>query len=245
MTTLLFYEKPVIIDRNVHRDLRLKLQSSGFRYAAKTNSIPLAAVEFAMVCHEYPIVFILDEGDGGVPVALTGLRDNENLSVRADGKWDGVYIPAFVRRYPFVLQIDDSAEESRVLIDSAADGFGAPDGERLFAEDGANTPLLNGMLDLLNEYRAFTSQTTVMVKHLRKLDLLIPRVVNATLNNGATISMDGFHVVDEARLNALADADLLELARTGHLSSIYAHLISLPNLQKLLERLERLTAIAA
>jgi len=240
MTTLMFYKNPVAIDRAAHRDLRVKLQAKGFSYATATNSIPLAAVEFANACHEYPIVFVTDDKDGGVPVALTGLRANENLFVNDESAWDAAYIPAFVRRYPFVLQGNEDSEEFGVLIDAQADGYGAEDGERLFAEDGSESPMLKEMLELLNQYRAYTQQSGLLMKQLRKLDLLIPRMINVTTRNGGTLTMDGFSVVDEQRLNELGDADLLALARSGHLASIYAHLISLSNIQKLLVRLEQI-----
>lgn len=244
MSTLMFYKNPIAIDRTMHKDLRLKIQAKGFSYAALTNSIPLAAIEFAGACHEYPIVFVTDDNDGGIPVALTGLRENENLFVGAEGLWDAAYIPAFVRRYPFILQGDGNSSEYGVLIDAEADGFGADDGERLFDEDGKDTAMLTGMLEMLNQYRAYTQQTSTLVQQLRKLDLLIPRVINAVTQQGATFTMDGFSVVDEQRLNALSDTDLLALARNGSLASIYAHLISLSNIQKVLGRLDRLAMAA-
>lgn len=240
----MFYKNPVAIDRATHRDLRYKSQAKGFSYAACANSIPLAAVEFASACLDYPIVFVTDDQQGGIPVALTGLRDNENLFVTAAGQWDAGYIPAFVRRYPFVLQGDENCEEFGVLIDAEADGFGKEDGERLFAEDGTDTAMLTGVLELLSQYRAHTQQTSSFVQQLRKLDLLIPRVINAVTKKGATFTMDGFSVVDGERLNSLGDADLLALARSGHLASIHAHLISLSNIQKILVRLERVAAPA-
>ena len=239
MTTLMFYKKPVAIDRVAHRDLRFKSLKDGYAYAASCNSIPLAAIEFPAACHDYPIVFITDDQEGGVPVALTGLRDNENLLVGADGKWDAAYIPVFVRRYPFVLQGNDDSSELVVMIDEQASGVGAEDGERLFAEDGKETPMLNEMLELLNQYRAYTQQSATLVRHLRKLDLLIPREVKAVTSQGATFSMNGFSVVDEQRLMALSDGDLLGLARNGSLASIYAHLISISNIHNLMRRLEK------
>jgi hypothetical protein len=239
MTTLMFYKRPVALDRAIHRDLRIKLQANGFSFAAATNCLPLAAVEFAHACQEYPIVFVTDGSDGGIPVALTGLRDSENLFVTAHRQWDGAYVPAFVRRYPFVLQGDENSSEFGVLIDAAADEFGAGDGERLFSEGGADTPMLTEMLEFLHQYRLHTHQTGMFVKQLRRLDLLIPRVINGVTQAGAPFAMDGFSVVDEQRLHALNDAHLLALARDGHLACIHAHLISLSNIQKLLARLER------
>jgi hypothetical protein len=244
MSTLMFYNKPVAIDRVTHRDLRMKFLAKGYSYAAKTNSVPLASVEFSTACHEYPIVFVTDEQGGGIPLALTGLRDSENLFVNAEGQWDAAYIPAFVRRYPFVLQGSQDSEQFSVLIDSEADGFGAEDGERLFTEDGADSEMLTNVVNLLDNFRTYTAQTNELVKLLIKLDLLIPRMVNVTNQKGETFTLDGFSVVDEERLNALSDADLLGLARNGALAAIYAHLMSLPNIQKVMARLERILPAA-
>jgi hypothetical protein len=238
MSTLMFYKKPVTIDRVTHRDLRFKPLAKGYSYAAKTNSIPVVAAEFVDVCREYPIVFVTDQHGGGVPLVLTGLRDSENLFVNAEGHWDNTYVPAFVRRYPFVLQGDEDSERFGVMIDEEADGYAAEDGERLFAEDGTESEMLNGILELLNNFRTHTAQTTNMVKHFVELDLLIPRMVSVNTQKGETFTLDGFSVINEERMNALTDIELLALARNGHLACIYAHLISLPNIQKIAARLE-------
>ncbi len=240
MSAPLFYKKPIVIDRNTHRDLKLKFQPSGFKYAALTNSVPVTSPEFAVACQEYPIVFVTDNNGGGMPVVLTGLRNDENLFVDSEGKWDGHYIPIFVRRYPFVLQPGSNKGEFSVLVDSEADGFNAEDGQRLFSEDGTNTPLLDSVLEILNQFSSATEYTAAFVRQLRKLDLLTVRAVSAKTADGNTVQMSGFSVVDDVKLNALNDADLLSLTRAGHLAGIYAHLISLSNIQKLIARVERI-----
>ncbi|MET3106041.1 hypothetical protein AAKU67_000518 [Oxalobacteraceae bacterium GrIS 2.11] len=242
MSSLILYKKPIAIDRNTHRELKIKFQPKGFDYAATTNSVPVTTGEFGIACLEYPIVFVTDEEDGGLPIALTGLRDNENLFVGQDGSWDASFVPVFVRRYPFVLQEGTTPGSFSVLVDAEADGFDAADGQRLFNEDGSNAPMLDSVLEMLNHFSASTEHTMGFVKQLRKLDLLTPRAINATTAQGKSLQMNGFSVVDEAKLSALSDADLLSLTRNGYLGSIYGHLISLNNIQKLLARLERISA---
>jgi hypothetical protein len=237
MSAPLFYKKPIVVDRNTHRNLKLTFQPCGFKYASMTNSVPVTTPEFAVACQAYPIVFITDSNDAGMPVVLTGLRNDENLFVDVDGKWDGHYIPIFVRRYPFVLQPGAKKGEFSVLVDSEAEGYNAEDGQRLFNEDGSNTPLLNNVLEILNQFSNATEHTVAFVRQLRKLDLLTARGISAKTKDGTTIQMNGFSVVDEVKLNALNDADLLSLTRAGHLAGIYAHLISLSNIQKLVARI--------
>lgn len=235
----MFYKKPIVIDRVAHRHSRFQFLAKAYSYASKSNSIPVTTVEFGVACLEYPIVFILDDNGSGIPVALTGLREDENIFVNAEGNWDANYVPAFVRRYPFILQSNPDNTEFNVLIDSEADGFEAESGERLFNDDGSNSPLLSNVIELLEQFRVYADHTAEFVKELRQLDLLMPRVVNATTHDGENFQMNGFSVVDEARLNALSDADLLKISRNDYLAGIHSHLISLSNIQRLMSRFEK------
>ena len=101
MTTLLFYKKLIGIDREAHRNTLFKMIENDQEYAKSHYSYPAAVVEFGQASLEYPIVFAMDGEVGGMPMVITGLRENENLFISANKKWDAAYIPAFVRRYPF------------------------------------------------------------------------------------------------------------------------------------------------
>ena len=243
MSTYIFYKKPEIVDRQIHRQTRLKLQANGFNFASVTNSVPITSFEFSQACQEYPIVFAMDELGGGVPLALLGLRDAENLFIGKEGQWDGYYIPAFVRRYPFILQNGAAKGEFTLLIDTEAEGFNAPDGEMLFNEDGSNSAMLNTAMEMMNQFNSAADVTAGFVRKLRELDLLTPRTINVTTAQGQSFGMTGFSAVDEAKLATLSDADLLSLTRSGYLFGIYAHLISLSNIQKLMLRVDRLVAV--
>ena len=68
-------------------------------------AVPLSFTEFSVACRDLPIAFV--SGDGGgtyVPMAVLGLENQQNLFVAKDNSWDdGVYLPAYVRRYPFCM----------------------------------------------------------------------------------------------------------------------------------------------
>jgi len=246
LATLLFYQKPVQLNVDVHRDARLGGLAGNFSFSTETNSIPLAAVEFFDTAREYPIVFTGQEGGAFFPIALMGVRQNENLFVSTEGKWEGRYIPAFVRRYPFVLAEKQDADDFNVYLDEAYAGFNAADGERLFTDSGEHTPLLKQALEFLSTYQGEIKRTRLFVERLQALDLLIPRVLEVVRKDQAPMVLQGFSVVDEGRLMALGDAQLLELARSGLLAWIYAHLMSLGNVTELASRLDaRLAASPA
>jgi len=238
MATLLFYERPVPLNVDVHLRARLGSLGANAGFAVQTNSIPLAAVEFIDTAREYPIAFTGKEGGALFPIALVGVRHNENLFVNPDNRWDGRYIPAFVRRYPFVLAEKQGADDFNVYIDEAYPGFNAADGERLFTDQGEHAPLLQQALEFLGTYQGEITRTRQFVERLQALDLLIPRVLEVVRNNEPPMVLQGFSVVDEQRLAALSDADLLSLAREGYLALIYAHLGSLGNVSRLSERLD-------
>jgi len=238
LATLLFYQRPVPLNADVHRNARLGPSDGNFTFCAKTNSIPLAAVEFFDAAREYPVAFTGTPGGQFFPIALVGVRQNENLFVGADGRWQGRYVPAFVRRYPFVLAEKQSAEDFNVYLDEAYPGFGAPGGERLFTDKGEHTPLLKSALEFLSTYQGEIRRTRLFVERLQALELLVPRVLEVVREGQAPVVLRGFSVVDEQRLQALDDAKLLDLARSGLLAWIHAHLMSLANVSNLAQRLD-------
>lgn len=236
MTTLMFYEKPVGLDREAHKNKKIAPSSSGFKFASKTNSIVLACVEFVEAAKEYPIVFAKVSDDSAVPVALVGLRNDENVFVDADGKWDARYIPAFVRRYPFVLAEGDK-NQFTVCVDEAYAGFGETDGQAMFDEKGENTPFLQNALDFLNNYQAQLVATQNFVKTLQKHDLLEEMNANVAMASGEEYRMGGLLVVNEKKLKALAPKKIVDLFQSNDLAWIYAHLMSLGNMNRLADRM--------
>ena len=172
-----------------------------------------------------------------LPIAILGVRQNENLFVSAEGQWEGRYVPAYARRYPFVLAEKPDAEDFDVYLDEAFPGFGAADGERLFTDAGAHAPLLVQVLAFLSTYQGEIKRTRIFVDRLQALGLLIPRVIEVARPNQQPTVLQGFSLVDEVRLMSLPDAELLGLARSGLLAWIHAHLMSLGNVSALAERL--------
>jgi hypothetical protein len=246
MTILNFYEKPAVLDRTLHRNLRLKASPNGFTFAATTVAIPLAIVEFPQALLDYPIVFAVGDKGPGAPVALVGVREKENLFVDASGKWLGNYVPAFVRRYPFVLNIDPETKDPLVLVDEAFDGLSQTEGDRLFNEDGSETDVTKSMLSFLGDFKMQGEYSNQFMERLKKYNLLEPQAVVVNRGEEPQITLDGFHIVNEKRLNELDDAATLELARSGDLARIHTHLLSLNNIQRVVQRLsEKMAPVAA
>lgn len=235
MSDLVYYEKPVLLDRARHRGRRVRA-GQGFAFARKANSLYLAGAEFNEACKEYAIVFTRPAGGKVVPVVMLGLRTRENLFVDAQDRWDARYIPAFVRRYPFVLA-ELPGQSLAVCIDEAYAGLNDSEGEPLFEADGKDTPLLRNALEFLTQYQREYLRTESFCRRLEQAGLLMAMDARADLVDGRSFTVNGLLVVDEKKLMALPDATVLAMFRAGELHLVSMHLASLSNMGRLVDRL--------
>ncbi len=243
---VIFYERPVPLNRNEHKDLRLK-PIPNMKFALGAHSVPLTGVEFGLAARDLPIVFAGNSIEDAGPVALLGLRQNENLFVDAEGQWlPNSYIPAFVRRYPFVLAEKPAGQEGddfAVFLDEGYEGFGS-EGDRLFNEDGTDAELLTRAVGFLGGFQQHVARTRWFMEQLRKHGLLEPR--NVSLRKGApdsadghVINLNGLFVINEEKLRQLDEKTAQEFLREGLTGWIYAHLLSLNNIDRLAQRLDQ------
>jgi hypothetical protein len=234
---LLIYERATAVNPTDHRDVSIK-SGSDFSFAKDVNSVPLMSVEFELASAEYAIVFAGD-GTGIMPAALLGIRDKENLYVEENGTWNAKYVPAFVRRYPFVFSSTDGARFT-LCLDEEFHGVNRRGlGERLFDAEGQRTQYLQNVLNFLQSYQAQFEATRAFVQRLADLNLLEAMQAQFTLRSGQLITLGGFMIVSRARLRALPGESLAKLASNGDLDLIYAHLHSQRNFTPTAERVVR------
>lgn len=236
MKHLLIYERPVALDRVRHRGIRIPSVLDGFGFARNVNSVPLVTGEFAPASRDFPIVFA-GADQAVMPAALLGLRGDDNLFVDQQGQWIAqAYVPAFFRRYPFVVAgTPESALDFNVWIDEAFLGADAS-GEPLFQADGQDAPVLTQAIGFLTEYQNEVIRTRAFVELLTELKLLVPKTLTVARNDSPSHTMQGFSVVDEQRMNSLSAKGLKKLHQMGALPLVYAHLLSLTNVQRLSAR---------
>ncbi|MFT3858886.1 MAG: SapC family protein [Aquabacterium sp.] len=236
MKTLLMYERLVPIDREQHRQLRIHQGPGRMGFARETNSMLLAATELPLAALDYPCVFV-QSGDQHTLIAVVGLRDKENLMISEGGDWaEHSYVPAFVRRYPFVLAEQPGSNEMTLCVDEAFDGLDNSQGEALFDAQGQNTPYLTQLQNFLLSFHQDMLATAQFAQRLSQLGLLVDRSIECQIN-GERLTLNGFKVVDETKLRALSPDVVQELFASGALGWIHAHLLSLNNVNKLGARL--------
>ena len=228
----LFYKNPMPLDAKAHADLSLK-KNFGFGFSREVNAVPINLIEMPQICHTYPIAFGPD--DNATPVAILGLRDNENLFLDTQsGRWEeATYIPAYIRRYPFIFSEMPSKEQLSLCVDMNDNVTEKTDAQRFFTADGKPSQLSQNALEFCKSYHAAAQQTIEFGKALGASGLLVQREAQINVAGNRRINFSGFRIIDEQKLTQMDDKKFLEWRAKGWLPFIYAHMFSGAQWQRL------------
>jgi len=206
-------------------------------YFANANAIPLTIDEFIAAQRHFPIVF--SSGDVPVPLALMGLNEGVNVFVDEEGQPNHpFYVPAYVRRYPYLLaRIDPNAEEMSLCFDPDSGLLGEDgDGPALFEKDKP-TEALNAILKFCEDFEIAAQRTNAFIKELQQMDLLIDGEVTIQPEGAAQPFMyRGFRMIDENKVREMKGDELEKINANGILPLIMAHLFSLSSIRDLFAR---------
>ncbi len=232
---LMIYGKVAPVNKKKHANLSVKTGVS-YSFASDVNSVPLMAVEFPNAASEYPIVFA-GKDDNIMPVAILGIQEQQNLYLAENGAMDAKYIPAFLRRYPFIFSSADDGGNFVLCIDESFEGCNEKGiGENLFDAQGEQTQYLKSMLNFLKEFQVHFKRTQIFCKKLKELDLLESVGAQFKPLSGERKTLTGFMAINRAKLQSLSGEQYQQLAKTGELELAYVHLQSLHNFSSLLDR---------
>jgi hypothetical protein len=236
---VLLYSRPEPLNPEIHGKLGVKRLDNPFSFAAGAHLVPLTVTEFQPASLCYPIIFV---GDEHTPVVVMGLKEGENLFISATGAQEvEAYMPAYIRRYPFVFANDESTERMILCIDRGA---------AILDENGGDVPLFDGLepteftkgaMDFCREFETERRRTDDFVKLLRDADLFeikqamfTPRLPDGSA--GEPQMLAEYFAVSEEKLAKLPKDKVLELFENGALMQIYSSLVSLLNWERLLSR---------
>ena len=205
---------------------------------ATTHAIPATVDEFALLQRHYPIVFSV--GETPVPLVLMGLSEGVNVFLNEDGKLHDTttYVPAYMRRYPFLLaRLRPDSDELSLCIDPTSGAVGDfKDGEPLFDGDQPSQATM-AILQFCEQFETAGQRTAAFIEELKKSGLLMDGEV-AIQPEGAEqpFIYRGFQMVDEDKLRELRGDELRKMNQNGMLALIYAHLFSLSQIREVFSR---------
>ncbi len=238
------YGRIVLLDRSRHGGMGIDAAATR-AFLARLSAVYLTVRELVAAARFFPVAFVRDAGSGEyLPMAITGLVQGENLLLDAQGEWPAeLYRPAYVRRFPFctvrVRSEDRPEEPPQTLIAVQEDALSADAEPALFDRDGLPTTAWTEYETLINEMEAAVEETRAFCRNLARLELLEPFEAHVQPRDLQALSVKGLHRISESRLNGLTGNAVKKLMKDGQLSRIYAHLFSLDNFGRLLDRYRR------
>lgn len=232
MSSQSFYQQPVLLSRNKHKNLRLTAPGH-LEFTRHLNSVPINGAEFFVAARDLPILFGTDGKEQFFPLALLSLSNSGHQLLDEKGAWkSAVYLPGFIRRYPFTL-----SSRGGVLVDAKAPHFaGKNTGKPLLTASGEFTPLLKSAITFLARYEKDTAATREFAAACKAAGLLKPCNLKVRQGQGQPLSLSSLYMLDAAGLKKLPAETVVEWHRKGWLAWAYAHLNSLSALQRLARR---------
>jgi hypothetical protein len=232
----LLYNDIVPLSSNVHSDWRLHAPG-GASFLRNVHAVPLLADEIVAAHWHYPVVF--GSGEGAVPLALMGLNEGVNTFVDENGMFPpDTYVPAYIRRYPFMLaRLRPDSEDLSLCFDPTSGMVGAFDeGEPLFA-DAQPSDRTKGILDFCQSFEQASMATIAFVRELGEQKLLMEGEFSIQPNGVAQPYMyRGFQMVSEEALRNLRGDVARKWIQSGALALVYAHLFSLNRMSDIFAR---------
>ncbi len=232
----LFFNKPQLIDKERHAEAGVKPEQH-YGFTTSSNSVPLNAIEFLEAVKYFPIVFTNDETP--TPVALIGL-EQQNYFVDENGQWStGVYVPAYLRQYPFVFYENKEEEKFFLCIDEDAPVFeekAKKNSLRLFEKDGKPSATTNNALEFCRTFYGHHQITQNFCKDMKEHDLFESYNSQIKLESGKELNLRGFRMINEKKFNELPDSVILDFRKKGWLGFIYLALASAGNWKALVDR---------
>jgi hypothetical protein len=231
---LLMYETITPLTVEKHKSWSVS-DHGDYEFTRDLRFVPILASELALACAEYPIVFIEAKGQAPMPIAVLSL-DQSNRFVGERGQWEGSYLPAFIRRYPYIFSKEAEGDTYFLCIDEASSCISAEgiSGERIFDESGEQTGYTQRVVSFLSAYQVEHAKTERLGQRLKELNLLEVKQISRNREvEGETkqeVVLNGLQTVDKSRVDTLTDEKLIEIVRDGTYELVCYHWRSLSNL---------------
>jgi hypothetical protein len=224
----LFYNDLVPLSSSQHADWKLVTQETA-PFLSSQHAIPVTIDEFILCSRTYPIIF--SAGENPVPLILMAMNEGVNGFVDDEGKLTTpTYVPAYVRRYPFLLaRLNPNGEELSLCVDPTAPGIGPGDEGNALFENGEATQATKDILGFCEQFEAAGARTGQFMDELKKLDILMDGEVSIQPDGEGSqpFVYRGFQMIDEEKLRDLRGDELRKISQNGMLPLLYAHLFSL------------------
>ena len=197
-----FFANVVALNSDEHKNLKISSEVN-YAFSTESHAIPAVVVEVPLLAKEYPVVFAKGDKDEYILLAALGFEEKSNAYVSKDGDWLAEYVPAHIRRYPFIsLPTTEDPEKSVLCIDKDAPHFESGEGQELFDKKGKPSETTQTALSMNEEYEMSMAETNRFIKDIVEQDILEETTENSEFGNVTfyRINVDKFNELDEATI---------------------------------------------
>lgn len=235
------YKKPEPLNATQHKGMGLKFMERPFDFLKEAHFVPVTLGEFGAASGRYPIIFL---GENRTPVATMGLRAGDNLFVDENGRFEPwAYLPAYVRRYPFVSAVHgEGGDRFTVCVDAGSDLVSDQPNEPFFNEQGEPTDYTQRAIEFVRRFEADVANTNQFVEAMKELELFDQQTATFQPRDpqgnpqGEPQTVATYWAISGNKLRELPAQKLVELRDNTYLGAIYAHMLSLPHWDTLIQR---------
>jgi len=241
----MFYQDPQPLTKDKHAKFGVQQVAKPFEFMKDQHFMPITAPEFGSAAASFPIIFA---GDVRTPLAVMGIRTGENLFV-SDGLFEqDYYMPAFARRYPFVLAGDKENDRFVVCVDESAECVTSKNPAQAFFEGDDTSSFTKEAFQFLQNFERDRQATEMMIQRFKDLDLFEQKDMHFQGQNtdgspAERQKIADYFAITEERLKSLDAKTLKEFTDNGYLAVAHAHMISLGNWQRLVNMTLRRSAL--
>jgi len=234
----LFYSALQPLNSNEHSKMKIRRMENATQMA-NAHAVPVTVEEFPLLQRHFPIVFSV--GEDPIPLALMGLNEGQNVFLDEKGMPHdrNIYVPAYMRRYPFLLaRLRPDSDELSLCFDPNSGAVGEfDDGEPLFENGTEPSEATKAILSFCEQFETAGQRTGAFVQDLKKSGLLMDgEVAIQPEGSPQPFIYRGFRMVDEEKLRELRGDELRKMNQNGMLALIYAHLFSLSQIREVFAR---------
>ncbi len=232
----LLYNDLIPLNSEQHGDWKLR-PAEGAPALSKIHAVPITADEFIQAQHSLPIVFAA--GGDPVPLALMGLNEGVNTLIDENGQLRAPgYVPAYIRRYPWMLaRLRPDTDELSLCFDPSFGVVGAfEDGDPVFV-DGQPSDAIKAILTFCEQFEQAAARSGQFMEDLKASGLLMDGEMSIQPDGAPQpFVYRGFLMVNEEKLREVRGDTLRKWNQNGFLGLIYAHLFSLNQMRDIFQK---------
>ncbi len=224
------YKNIEILDKE--KSKKLKFDNVDTNEIAKNiGLIPLGFSEVWYASHNS--VIIISSGENAEFLAFTGISPEISIFNKSD-----IYIPAFIRSYPFLnIEVKSDKEQlnSVIAIDKNNDSVGENKTYNIIDKDKKLSKEASIKVELVRELNRQRDVSKKIIEELKSNDLLLKKDLKIRINNEEKTILNEFYIINIDKLIKLDDKIISSWARKGWMSIFDAHLKSISNFEKILK----------